>query len=71
MFDTELFIQKIEEKPSIWDVRSADYKNRGKKSNDWSEIASSMTPNWSSLNEQEKQIKGKRYTFNYSSSYSA
>lgn len=71
MFDTELFIQKIEEKPSIWDVRSADYKNRGKKSNDWSEIASSMTPNWSSLNEQEKQIKGKRYIFNYSSSYSA
>ncbi|RVE42933.1 hypothetical protein evm_012411 [Chilo suppressalis] len=30
--------------------------------NDWSEKASSMTPNWSSLNGQEKPIKGQELT---------
>lgn len=38
-FDTDLFIDEIEKRPSIWNMESSEYKNRMLKKSRWKEIA--------------------------------
>ena len=37
-FDTELLIDEVEKRPVIWDMTSADYKDRVAKKRCWEEV---------------------------------
>ena len=43
-FDTDLFINEIEKRPSIWDMKYSDYKDRVIKKKHWEEIVDIFCP---------------------------
>ncbi|XP_063884381.1 uncharacterized protein LOC135113188 [Scylla paramamosain] len=43
-FDTDLFINEIEKRPSIWDMKSPHYKDRVMKKKHWEEVADIFCP---------------------------
>ena len=55
-FDTDLFINEIEARPSIWDMKSPEYKDRVKKKKHWEEIVDIFCP---SGEVKDKQHVGK------------
>ena len=55
-FDTELFINEVEKRPSIWDMQSSEYKDRILKKRHWEEIVDICCPNGDI---KEKQHVGK------------
>ena len=55
-FDTDLFINEIEKRPSIWDMKSLEYKDRIIKKRSWEEIVNIFC---ASGDLKEKQNVGK------------
>ncbi|XP_020296914.1 uncharacterized protein LOC109861604 isoform X2 [Pseudomyrmex gracilis] len=64
MFDTERFIEEIQRRPAIYDVKRGEYNDRNAKMTAWDEVCQVMVPNWAHLtdedrNIQEKNLRGK------------
>lgn len=57
MFDTELFIEEVKSRRAIWDMESADYKNRVLKRSAWQELVDIFSGEDSSL--EQKKVLGK------------
>ncbi|CAI6368960.1 unnamed protein product [Macrosiphum euphorbiae] len=60
VFDTELFILKIEKEECLWKTNSKEYMvDRYVKAKAWINVASSMFDEWESFNKEEQELKGK------------
>ncbi|KAK9731030.1 Alcohol dehydrogenase transcription factor Myb/SANT-like [Popillia japonica] len=58
MFDTEKFINAVENRPALYNIKLKDYSNRGLKLKLW-EVALIMYSNWQELPVEKKNIIGK------------
>lgn len=54
MFDIDIFISAIEERPVLYNLRCEDYYNRDKKIRLWEEVAEIMYTDWSTLETKDK-----------------
>ena len=59
MFDTDLFIQCVQERPALWEKSAKDYSDKNKREKAWMEIGAVMYKDWSDLKSQEREKKGK------------
>lgn len=59
MFDTDKFIQCIQNNNAIWDIESKEYKNLNFKNNCWNVIAAMMYSNWIEFDQHKKDDLGK------------
>ena len=55
-FDTELFINEIEARPALWDMRSESYSNRIDKTKAWEELCQLFVTNFKGMSIKEKNI---------------
>lgn len=60
---TENFIEEIRIQPSIWDLNSSEYSNRMEKVKAWEKICCKVVPNFTNLDSNEKNKKGKKANF--------
>lgn len=58
-FDTNLFIDEIEKRPPIWDMKSSEYSNKISKRKAWEEIVLIFSD--PSDTEERKKFHGKYY----------
>ena len=59
MFDTDLFIQCIQERPALWEKSAKDYSDKNKREKAWMKITAKMYNDWADLESQEREKKGK------------
>ena len=48
-FDTELFIQEVEKRPTLYNIKLKEYSNKILKKELWTEICQLFIENWSQL----------------------
>lgn len=58
MFDTERFIEEIQRRPAIYDVKRGEYNDRNAKMTAWDEVCQVMVPNWAHLTDEDRNIQG-------------
>ena len=64
MFDTDIFIQCVQERPALWEKSSKDYFDKNKKEKAWLEIVEIVfEKNWLDMDTREKDMKGMFYSF--------
>lgn len=54
MFDTDKFIELIQNNNAIWETGLKEYKDTIAKNNCWNEIGGTMYPNWIDLDQLKK-----------------
>ncbi|CAK1598279.1 unnamed protein product [Parnassius mnemosyne] len=54
MFDTERFIIEVQERPTLYEVKSKEYANRELKAKLWMEIGQEVVAHWADLGPEEK-----------------
>ncbi|KAK9685846.1 Alcohol dehydrogenase transcription factor Myb/SANT-like [Popillia japonica] len=59
MFDTEKFINAVENRPALYNLKLKDYSNRDLKLKLWEEVALIMYSNWQELPVENKNIIGR------------
>lgn len=59
MFDTDKFIQCVQECPAIWEKASKEYSDRNEKEKSWRSVGEAMFE-WETMTEAEKQEQGKK-----------
>ena len=57
MFDIEKFILEVKERPALYDVQLAEYRNREIKAKYWYDVGSAMFTEWDDLTSKEKKKK--------------
>lgn len=56
-FDTDFFIDEIQKRPAIWDMESAEYKNKIIKKRNWEEMVDIFCNSEESV--EKKKLLGK------------
>ena len=59
MFDTEKFIQEIEKRQGLYNVKCKEYCNKDQKAKLWDEVADEMYENLDELSSNDKSTLGK------------
>ena len=59
MFDVDLFIECIHERPSLWEKSCKDYSDKHKREKSWMEIGEVIYENYLDLEANEREKKGK------------
>lgn len=60
MFDTDKFIQCVQEYSAIWEKASKEYSDRNEKEKSWRSVGEVMFDMWEAMAEAEKQEQGKK-----------
>ncbi|KAG5892664.1 hypothetical protein JTB14_025458 [Gonioctena quinquepunctata] len=55
IFDTDKFIQTVEENPPIWEKGTKEYSDRGAKEKCWFNVGAGMFENWEEMTDADKQ----------------
>ncbi|XP_050706892.1 uncharacterized protein LOC126992277 [Eriocheir sinensis] len=59
MFDIDLFIQCVQERPALWEKSAKDYSDKNKKEKAWLEIGEIMYSDWHDLDLLGRDVKVK------------
>lgn len=62
-FDTEMFIEEVENRRCIWDLECAEYKNRALKRSAWQELVDIFSSENSTLEQKTALGKYSIYIF--------